>query len=57
MNRHIIITVSPELFNTFLGLTSEPPIKYPRHEREVATKIIDAADRVITTDDGKRMRE
>lgn len=57
MNRHIVITVSPELFNTFLSLTAEPPINYPRHEREVAAKIIDTADGVIAADDGKRMRE
>lgn len=57
MNHHIIITVSPELFNTYLSLVSEPPINYPRHEREVAAKIVDAADGVIAADDGKHVRE
>lgn len=57
MNRHIIITVNPELFNTYLGLTAEPPINYPRHEREVSAKIIDVADGVIAADVGKRLPE
>jgi hypothetical protein len=57
MNSHIVITVSPELFNTFLSLIAEPPINYPRHEREVAAKIIDAADGVIAADNGKRLPE
>ena len=57
MNRHIVITVSPELFNTFLSLTAEPPINYPRHERQVAAKIFDAADGVIAANNGKRLTE
>ena len=57
MNRHIVIKVSPELFNMHLSLIAEPPINYPRHEREVVVKIIDAADCVIATDNGKRLAE
>lgn len=57
MNHHIIITVSPELFNTYLSLVSEPPINYPRHEREVAAKIIDATDDVLAADNGKCLPE
>jgi len=57
MIRHIIITVSPEMFNTYISLTAEPPINYPRHEREVAAKIIGIADGVTAADNSKRVRE
>lgn len=57
MNRNIVITASPELFDTYLSLTAEPPISYPRHEREVVIKTVGTADADIAGDTGKRLAE
>lgn len=44
MESHIVLFIDPELYEGFVDLVTERTMPHPRHEREVAKRIIKAID-------------